>query len=58
MIFIDASNGLAANEVEAIQKAVKGKKQLGGSTVGRFWLEIGYYVMVVDYDVNFYLMVV
>jgi len=38
MIFIDASNGLAANEVEAIQKAVKGKKQLGCSTmVGIFF---------------------
>lgn len=35
MIFIDASNGLAANEVEAIQKAVKGKKLLGGLLPGR-----------------------
>ena len=29
MIFIDASNGLAAKEVEAVEKAVKGKKSLG-----------------------------
>lgn len=35
MIFIDASNGLAANEVEAIQKAAKGKKLLGGLLPGR-----------------------
>lgn len=35
MIFIDASNGLAAKEVEAVEKAVKGKKLLGGLLPGR-----------------------